>query len=314
MFDLIIIGAAAAGSSAAIYSARRKLNFKIVTDDIGGEVALSGIVNNWPGILEIQGFELAQKFHEHVKSYGVEIDQGFRVEKIISEKNYHIVLAKSASGEEKQYKTKTVIIATGIHPRHLGIKGEEELNHKGITYCTVCDGPLFKNKITTTIGSGNSALESALMMAGIAQKVYLISKYTNTGENNFGFPKGENILIDKIKTLPNIEIIYSATTTEIIGDKNVTGVKYTDTTGAEKSIETQGVMIHIGQIPNSQFVEVEKNAMKEIMVDAKCHTNIKGIFAAGDVTDVAYKQIGVSAGQGIIAALAAIEDINRWSE
>ncbi|EKD42991.1 MAG: hypothetical protein ACD_72C00512G0008 [uncultured bacterium] len=314
MFDLIIIGAAAAGSSAAIYSARRKLNFKIVTDDIGGEVALSGVVNNWPGILEIQGFELAQKFNEHVKSYGVEIDQGFRVEKIVSEKNYHTVFAKSGSGEERQYQTKTVIIATGIHPRHLGVTGEEEFNRKGVTYCTVCDGPLFKNKITTTIGSGNSALESALMMAGIAKKVYLLSKYTNTAENNFGFPKGENILIDKIKTFENVEIIYGAVTTEITGEKNVAGVKYTDNTGAEKIIETQGVMIHIGQTPNSQFTDVEKNAMKEIKVDAKCRTNITGIFAAGDVTDVAYKQIGISAGQGITAALAAIEYLNRWSE
>ncbi len=313
MFDLIIIGAAAAGSSAAIYSARRKLNFKIVTDDIGGEVALSGVVNNWPGILEIQGYELAQKFNEHVKSYGVEIDQGFRVEKIISEKNYHIVVAKNASGEEKQYQTKTVIVATGIHPRRIGIKGEEEFNRKGVTYCTVCDGPLFKNKITTTIGSGNSALESALMMAGIAKKAYLLSKFDNTPESNFGFPKGENILIDKLKTLENVEIIYNSVTTEIIGEKNVTGVKYTDSSGTEKTIDTQGAMVHIGQIPNSQFIDVEKNAMKEIVVDAKCRTNIAGIFAAGDVTDVAYKQIGISAGQGITAALAAIEYINRWN-
>lgn len=314
MFDLIIIGASAAGSSAAIYSARRKLNFKIVTDDIGGEVALSGVVNNWPGIIEIQGFELAQKFNEHVKSYGVEIDQGYRVEKIISKNNHHTIIAKNSVGEEKKYDTKAVIIATGIHPRRLGIKGEKELDRKGVTYCTVCDGPLFKNKITTTIGSGNSALESALMMAGIAKKVYLISKYTNTAENNFGFPKGENILIDKLKTLPNIEIIYGASTTEIIGDKSVTGVKYTDNNGTEKTLETQGVMVHIGQIPNSQFVEVDKNKMNEIKVDAKCRTNTDGIFAAGDVTDVPYKQIGISAGQGIIAALATIEYINRWSE
>lgn len=314
MLDLIIIGASAAGSSAAIYAARRNLNFKIVTDDIGGEVALSGVVNNWPGILEIQGFELAQKFHNHVKSYGVQIDEGFRVQQIISEKNFHTVIAKNAVDEEKRYDAKAVIIATGIHPRHLEIPGEKEFYQKGVTYCTVCDGPLYKNKITTTIGSGNSALESALMMAGISKKVYLISKYLNTNENNFGFPKGENILIDKIKTLPNVEIIYDAKTTEIIGQKFVTGLKYLDSEGKENSIETQGVMIHVGQIPNSQFAEVEKNKVKEIVVDNKCRTNIAGIFAAGDVTDVAYKQIGISAGQGIIAGLAAIEYINKWSE
>lgn len=313
MFDLIIIGGSAAGSSAAIYAARRNLNFKVVTFDVGGEVALSGVVNNWPGIIEIQGFELAKKFNEHVKSYGVEIDTGFKVEKIVSEKNYHTVFAKDGAGVEAQYQTKTVIVATGIHPRVLGIPGEKEFDRKGITYCTVCDGPLFKKKITTTIGSGNSALESAIMMAGIAQKVYLLSKYSNTQADNFGFPKGENILIEKLKTLPNIEVLYSASTTEILGDKNVSGLKYT-VNGEEKIIETQGVMVHIGQIPNSQFLDsVNKNKINEIMVDAKCRTSVPGIFAAGDVTDVAYKQIGISAGQGITAALAAIEYINLWN-
>lgn len=313
MFDLIIIGGSAAGSSAAIYAARRNLKFKMVTYDVGGEVALSGIVNNWPGIIEIQGYELAQKFNEHVKSYGVDIETGHKVEKIISEKNYHMVIAKDGAGKEKQYQTKTVIIATGIHPRQLGIPGEKEFNLKGVTYCTVCDGPLFKNKITATVGSGNSALESAIMMAGIAKKVYLISKYSNTQKDNFGFPKGENILIDKLKTLPNVEIIYSAITTEIVGEKSVTGVNYA-MDGAAKTISVQGVMVHIGQIPNSQFIDsVKKNKVNEIMVDAKCQTNIPGILAAGDVTDVAYKQIGISAGQGITSALAAIEYINRWN-
>lgn len=313
MFDLIIIGGSAAGSSAAIYAARRNLNFKIVTLDVGGEVALSGIVNNWPGIIEIQGYELAQKFNEHVKSYGVEIDTGYRVEKIISEKNYHTVVAKDGAGVEKQYQTKTIIIATGIHPRQLGVSGEKEFSQKGVTYCTVCDGPLFKNKITTTVGSGNSALESAIMMAGISKKVYLLSKFSNTQADNFGFPKGENILIDKLKTFTNVEIIYNATTTEILGEKSVTSLKYT-AGGEEKTIDTQGVMVHIGQIPNSQFIDsVKKNKVNEIMVDAKCQTNVPGILAAGDVTDVAYKQIGISTGQGITAALAAIEYINRWN-
>jgi alkyl hydroperoxide reductase subunit F len=312
MFDLIIIGGSAAGSAAAIYAARRNLKFKIVTLDVGGEVALSGTVNNWPGIIEIQGFELAQKFNEHVKSYGVEFDLGHRVEKIISENNIHTVIAKDGAGNEKRYETKTVIIATGIHPRQLGIPGEREFDRKGITYCTVCDGPLFRNKITTTIGSGNSALESAIMMAGISKKVYLISKYNNIKEENYGFPKGENILIEKLKDLANVEVIYGANTTEITGDKTVGGLKYTDAEG-EKTIETQGVMVHIGQIPNSQFTEgINKNKVNEIMVDAKCQTNVPGIFAAGDVTDVAYKQIGISTGQGITAALAAIEYINRF--
>jgi alkyl hydroperoxide reductase subunit F len=315
MYDLIIVGAAAAGSSAAIYSARRNLNFKILTLDTGGEVALSGEVGNWPGILSIQGFELAQKFTEHVKSYGVQIDEGWRVEKIRPVKKHYVITAANGSDEKKDFETKSIIIATGIHPRHLDIPGEKELYQKGITYCTVCDGPLYKNKTTVTIGSGNAALESALMMAGIAKKVYLLSKFANTSEQNSGFPKGENILIEKLKSLPNVEVIYEAETTAIIGDSKVTAIKYKNKNGAEQELPAEGVMIHIGQIPNSQFVDgVEKNKIGEIIVDQKCRTNLPGIFAAGDVTDVAYKQIGIAAGQGITAALAVIEYLNRWEE
>ena len=315
MLDLIIVGASAAGSNAAIYCARRKLNFKMVALDLGGEVALSGEVNNWLGILSIQGFELSQKFSEHVKSYGVDIDEGWRVESIAPVKKYYKITAKNGNNETKTYEAKAIIIATGIHPRHLEIPGEKEFYQKGVTYCTVCDGPLFKNKITATIGSGNAALESALMMTGIAQKVYLLSKFANTPETNGGFPKGENILIEKVKSLPNVEIIYEAATTTIAGDKMVNGLKYQIGKNPAQELPVQGVMVHVGQIPNSQFIDkVKKNKIGEIMIDEKCRASRRGIFAAGDVTDVAYKQIGIAAGQGIVAALAAIEYINRWKE
>lgn len=315
MYDLIIVGAAAAGSSAAIYAARRNLNFKIVTLDTGGEVALSGEVGNWPGILSIQGFELAQKFTEHVKSYGVQIDEGWKVEKIEPVKKHFVITATNGNNEKTEFETKSVLVATGIHPRHLEIPGEKELYQKGVTYCTVCDGPLFKNKTTVTVGSGNSALESALMMATLAKKVYVLSKFPNTAEQNNGFPKGENILIEKLKTLPNVEIIYEAETTAIKGDARVTGITYKNKAGQEQELAADAVMVHIGQIPNSQFIDtVAKNKVGEIIVDEKCRTNIPGIFAAGDVTNVAYKQIGIAAGQGIIAALAVIEYLNRWEE
>jgi NADH-dependent peroxiredoxin subunit F len=314
MLDLIIIGGSAAGSSAAIYCARRKLNFKIVAIDLGGEVALSGEVNNWIGIKSTQGFELAQKFTEHVKSYGVEIDEGWRVVNVVEVKKHYRIIAVNGNGESKEFETKSVIIATGIHPRHLEIPGEKELYQKGVTYCTVCDGPLFKNKVTATIGSGNAALESVLMMAKIAQKVYLLSKFPNTPETNGGFPKGEAVLIEKVKSLPNVEIIYEAATTSIAGKDMVESIKYKDKT-SERELAVGGIMVHIGQIPNSQFAaKVKKNKMGEIMIDKKCRTNRRGIFAAGDVTNVAYKQIGIAAGQGIIAGLAAIEYINMWKE
>jgi alkyl hydroperoxide reductase subunit F len=315
MYDLIIAGGSAAGSSAAIYCARRNLNFKIVTLDTGGEVALSGEVGNWPGILSIQGFELAQKFTEHVKSYGVQIDEGWRVEKITPVKKHYVITAANGNNEKAEFETKSIIIATGIHPRHLEIPGEKELYQKGITYCTVCDGPLFKNRTTITVGSGNAALESALMMATLAKKVYLLSKFPNTPEQNYGFPKGENILIEKLKKLSNVEIIYQAETTAITGENKVTGITYKDANKNTQDLAADAVMVHIGQIPNSQFVEgVTKNKAGEIIVDEKCRTNLPGIFAAGDVTSVAYKQIGIATGQGITAALAVIEYLNRWEE
>lgn len=314
MYDLIIIGGAAVGCSAAIYAARRELNFKVITENVGGEVALSGKVNNWPGIIDIDGFDLAQKFAEHAKSYGVQFDEGWKVAEIKQEKNYHVVVAKNYSGETKEYQTKSVIIGTGIHPRELNVPGEKELKNKGVTYCTVCDGPLYKNKVTVTVGSGNSALESALMMAGIASKVYVLSKFADTPENRGGFPRGENILIDKLKAIKDkVQIIYSADTTAIEGEGKVTGVTYKDTSGASKHIDCDAVMVHVGMIPNSQFVpQITKNPPGEIVVDNRCRTNIPGIFAAGDVTDVAFKQIGIATGQGILATLAAIEYINRW--
>ncbi|MFA5127646.1 MAG: FAD-dependent oxidoreductase [Patescibacteria group bacterium] len=310
MLDLLIIGGAAAGSSAAIYAARRKLNFKIVTDNIGGEVALAGEVNNWPGTQNIQGFELAQKFNEHVKSYGVEVDEGWRVESVARAEGFFIVTAKNAKGEENKYETKSVIVATGIHPRHLRIPGEEEFARKGVTYCTVCDGPFFRGKTTVSIGGGNSVLESVIMMSGIAQKVYLLTIEPNTAEKKFGFPTGDDVLIDKVKSLPNVEIVYDANTYEIFGDTKVRGLKYRDLTG-EHDLVTDGIMIHVGMIPNAQFLDVEKDPIGQIIVDQKCRTSIPGIFAAGDVTNIPYKQIGVSAGQGIVAALAAIEYLNK---
>jgi len=314
MLDLLIIGGSAAGCNAAIYAARRKLNFEMISSNVGGEVAMSGVVQNWLGEPAINGFALSQKFANHVRSYDVKIDEGWWVEKIIHEKRHHVVVAKNGAGEEKKWEAKTVIIATGIHPRKLDVPGEKEFDRKGVTYCSVCDGPLYKNKITVTVGAGNSALESALMMSGIAKKAYLLTKYTDTVENKGGFPKGENVIIDKVKDRKNLEIIYGAVTTEITGNGRVTGLKYKDAEGNKQVITVDGVMVHVGMVPNSQLVDCEKDKMGQIIVDAKCQTSIPGIYAAGDVTNVPFKQIGIAAGQGIISSLAAIEYINRWKE
>lgn len=313
-YDLVIIGAAAAGTAAAIYAARRSLNVVIVAKELGGEVALSGEVENWPGIENITGFQLAQNFNNHVKSYNVPIEEGFYVTGIRQEKNYHFVDAKSYTGEEKSYKTRTVIIGSGIHPREMNIPGEKELKGRGVTYCTVCDGPLFRGKTTATIGAGNSGLESALMMSTISEKVYLITKYPEDSQGG-GFPKGEGILIDKVKAKDNIEIIYSADTTKINGEQKVESFTY-KVGDEEKTVEVDGVMIHIGLIPNSDFVKgcAELNGAGEVMVDKLCRTSQPGVFAAGDVTDIPYKQISISCGMGATAALSAIDYLNQYRD
>ena len=216
----------------------------------------------------------------------------------------------------RRNRAKAVIIASGIHPRNLNLPGEAELRGRGMTYCTVCDGPLFKDKITATIGAGNAALESALMMAEIATKTYLITKFPNSEETNGGFPKGEKILVEKIKKIAKVEIIYNAQTKEILGNKNLIGLKYLDAgTNKEKTLEIQGLMVHIGTLPNSDFVNIaSKTTTNEIIVNLKCQTDCPGLFAAGDVTNIPYKQIAIATGHGVTAALSAIEYINKWTE
>ncbi len=321
MLDLLIIGGSAAATTAGIYAARRNLNFKIVSKDFGGEVATSGEIGNWPGIKKIDGIELSKQFQEHLESYGVKPELGVWVEKIHKNDDGTFSIITKKKGEpgrgvkvngngngtpEYDYEAKAVIVVTGVHPRSLDVSGEKEFRGKGVTYCTTCDGPLFQGKITATIGGGNSALESSIMMAGIAKKHYIINK-------NPQF-KGDKVLLEKISKLDNVEIIYNALTSEIIGEQFVTGLKYKDTeTNEEKQLDVGGIMVHIGMVPNSDIVpdEVEKNKFGEIVVNTRAETNVPGLYAAGDVSDIPFKQIVIAAGQGATAVLSVIEYINR---
>ncbi|MEK9157572.1 MAG: FAD-dependent oxidoreductase [Patescibacteria group bacterium] len=302
MFDLIIIGGSVASTSAGVYAARRGLNFKIITKEFGGEVATSGEIENWPGIIHTDGLSLAEQFKAHLASYHVVPEEGIEV-KSVSKQEDSSFLVSTDSGSS--YTAKAVIVATGVHPRHLGVPGEEEFRNKGVTYCTTCDGPLFGGKVTTVIGGGNGALESALMLSDIASQVYILNK-------NDKF-KGENILVDKLLTKSNVKIIHQAKTIEIKGEQMVTSLSYIDANGTTQELKTDGVFIHIGMIPNSGIVpeEVTKNKFGEIVVDANCATNVAGLFAAGDVTNVPFKQIIIAGGQGCIATLSAVEYINR---
>jgi len=301
LYDLIIVGGSAAGTTAGIYAARRNLNFLIIAKDLGGEVATSGEIGNWPGIIQIDGLQLSQQFRAHLESYQPNIIDNANVESVSENGDGNFIIKTS----EDEYQARTVIVATGVHPRELNITGEKEFRNKGLSYCTTCDGPLFKNKVVATIGGGNAALESALMLSDIAEKVYLINK-------NAIF-KGEQVLIDKVQAKANIEIIYETLTSEILGEQFVSGLKYNDKYDTSHELSVSGIFVHIGQIPNSSLVPstVERDKFGQIMVNTRCETNIPGLFAAGDVTNVAYKQIVIACGQGCIAGLSAVEYLNR---
>lgn len=304
MLDLVIIGGSAAATTAGIYAARRGLNFKIITKDFGGEVATSGEIGNWPGISQTDGITLANQFKEHLKFYNVIPEEGVEVDKIIKQTDDSFLI-KTKTGQD--YMAKAVIVATGVHPRELNVSGEKEFRNKGVSYCTVCDGPLFNGKTTAVIGGGNSALEAGLMLADISLKVYVINK-------NARF-KGDKVLLDKLTDKKNVDIIYDAKTTQIIGEQFVTGLKYENPSagGDKHEIRVDGIFVHIGMIPNSYIVpvEVQKNDSGEIIVNKNCETNISGLYAAGDVTDASFKQIVIAAGQGCIATLSAVQYLNK---
>lgn len=300
MEDLVIIGASAAGVSAAIYAARRNLAFQIVTGDVGGEVATSGEIENYPGFKHTDGIELTQKFQEQLDYYNVKVVQPVHVEKISRVDGGFRVTARRVS-EGQHWDARAVIIATGIHPKTLPVPSEQKLRGHGITYCTTCDGPLYRGKVVATIGGGNSALESALFLAEICPKVYVLNKNAQL--------KGETTLIEKAQSHPKIQILSEVQTTNVLGTTQTEGVEYRDKVGNAHVLgDVCGVFVHIGQLPNSDFVgpEVQKNGLGEIVVDKFCRTNVPGLFAAGDVTDVPYKQIAVATGEGVKAALSVV--------
>ncbi|MCS7200683.1 MAG: FAD-dependent oxidoreductase [Patescibacteria group bacterium] len=301
VYDSIIIGASAGGISASIYLKRQGIEFSIIAKDIGGEMALSGIVENYPGFPETNGVELAKKFREHMEKYQIKpiIEEVLSLE--IKKPNGFIIKTN-----KNTYEAKTIIIATGSSPKKLNIPGEDKFYHKGLSYCSVCDLPLFKNKIVAIIGGGNSANEGGIMGSRICQKVYIINKNPEM--------KGDKVLIEELKSKENVEIIYNALTQEIYGDQKVSGLKYLDKmTGEVKNLAVDGIFIHIGLKPNSEFVPDAwniKNEYGEIIVNQLCQTSIPGVFAAGDVTNIPHKQIGVAVGQGIIASLEVVKYLN----
>ena len=299
MYDLIIIGAGPAGITATIYAARKKLNFLVITKDIGGQAALSADVENYTGYQYITGPELVEKFEKHMKEFNIEVKEGEEV--VMVEKMNGTIKVKTDRGT---YESKVLIIATGARPRTLNVPGEKEFKNRGVTYCATCDAPLFANMDVAVIGDGNSALDATLQLMKIANKIYLINM-------NPSF-RGDEVMIEKVKKSDKVVTLYNAKTLEILGDKMVTGIKL-EKDREQKILDVQGVFVEIGYVANSDLVAnlVELNKQGEVVVDEHCKTNVPGIFAAGDVSNAPYKQIVVAAGDGAKAALSAYEYLSR---
>lgn len=301
IYDIIIIGSGPAGMTAAIYCVRKGYDVLIIGKEVGGQVAKSGEIANYLGFGQTTGQDLTKEFHDHIKKFeNIEHQHNIEVTKIEQNKKNFTVKTK-----ENKYQCKSIIIASGRNPRKLGISGEEEFKNKGVTYCATCDAPLFKNKKTAVIGGGNSGLEAVISLAKICPKVFLLEYEKKLN--------GDQVLADKVKNLDNVEIITNTETKEIIGDKFVTGLKYKQRDKDQvKEIKVKGIFIEIGWIPSIDFDKItKKNKYNEIITDKKGKTNIKGIFAAGDITDVGYWQIIIAAGEGAKAALSAHDYLTK---
>ncbi|MBI1755172.1 FAD-dependent oxidoreductase [Candidatus Azambacteria bacterium] len=297
MYDIVIIGGGPAGCAAGVYAARKKLKALLLTETFGGQSIVSDDIQNWVGAKSISGFDLAKNLEEHVRAQeGIEIkvpEKGAAVKEI---KGWFEV----TSDKGATYQTKTVLIASGGRRRKLGVPGEEKFNGKGVAYCSTCDAPLFKGKTVVVVGGGNAGLEAAVDLLPYAAKIYLLE---------FGSAlKGDPVTQAELKKSPMVTIITNAQTKEVMGDKFVSGLKYSDrSTNEEKTLEVGGIFVEIGSIPNSEMVKglVEMNPIGEILVDHKHSSTSKvGIWAAGDVTDDPYKQNNISAGDAVKATLS----------
>ncbi|WP_210140616.1 alkyl hydroperoxide reductase subunit F [Staphylococcus sp. GDX8P107P-1] len=301
-YDVLIVGGGPASGSAAVYTARKGLRTGIVADRIGGQVNDTATIENFVTVKETDGPKFSSALEDHIKQYDVDVMTGIRASDI--EKTDDGIVVTLDNGA--QLRSKTVIISTGARWRKLEVPREEALINKGVAFCPHCDGPLFENKNVAVIGGGNSGVEAAIDLAGIVEHVTLLERNANL--------KADNILQERLNSLPNVTVIKNAQTTEVLGDDAVTGIKYQDKAqGEEHTLELEGIFVQIGLLPNTEWLNnyVELNDAKEIKVDRTNATSIPGIFAAGDVTDDRNKQIIISMGAGANAALNAFDYIIR---
>lgn len=296
MYDVLLIGGGPAGLSAAIYLARQKLNVAMFTGELGGQVAWSADIENYLGLHQLTGVQLVQRFQKHLNDYRkiLDIKENEKVQRVERVNGgFRAVTGKGI------HEGRAVLIATGSEHRILSVPGEKEFLNKGVTYCATCDAPLFKDKIVYIIGGGNSAMDAALFVEKYAKEVRLLTINPEL--------KGDVLMKKSILSNPRISVIPNAKTLRFEGKGRLERIVF-QTPEGERSVQADGAFIEIGLAPNSDLIDfVEKNRWHEIVVDKRNATNVEGVFAAGDVTDVTEKQIAVSVGEGSKAALSVIK-------
>lgn len=304
-FDVLIVGGGPAGAAAAIYAARKGIRTGIAAERFGGQVLDTMGIENFISVKETEGPKMVAALEQHVRQYDVDIMNLQRAEKLIPAGADGLVEVQLSCGAT--LKSKTVILSTGARWRQMGVPGESEYRNKGVAYCPHCDGPLFKGKRVAVIGGGNSGVEAAIDLAGIVSHVTLIEFDSKL--------RADAVLQRKLYSLPNVRVIVSAQSTEVTGDgQKVNGLSYRDRgTGALHHLELEGIFVQIGLLPNSDWLRgtLELSSRGEIVVDERGQTSLPGVFAAGDVTTVPYKQIIIAMGEGSKAALSAFDYLIR---
>lgn len=301
IYDQLVVGGGPAGSSAAIYSARKGLSVIMITDRLGGQVLETMSIENLISVPYTEGPKLANALELHMNEYPIEIIKSKTVTSIAQNETFEVTL-----DDGNIIKAKTIVLATGARWRNVNVPGEKEFKNKGVAYCPHCDGPIFANKHVAVIGGGNSGIEAAIDLANITSHVTVVEFLEEL--------KADKVLQEKLHSLDNVTVITSAQTTEITGESSVNGLSYKDrSSDVNHHIDLDGVFVQIGLVPNTEFLgsEFEKTKMGELVVDSSGMTNIPGIFAAGDCTDSKYKQIIISMGSGATAALGAFDYLIR---
>jgi alkyl hydroperoxide reductase subunit F len=299
-YDVIVVGGGPAGASSAIYSARKGLNVAVVAERVGGQVKETVGIENLISVPQTTGAQLANDLYTHMREYSIDIYEHRRLEKVCLEEN--LKLLETTRGE--RFAAPAVVVATGASWRKLNITGETEYIGRGVAFCPHCDGPFYKGKHVAVVGGGNSGIEAAIDLAGICSKVTVLEFMEEL--------KADRVLQEKLKSLPNVEVYLHTQSLEVIGDgEKVTALYVQDRLTLEKRvIDLDGIFVQIGLAANSSVFKeiVNTNRIGEILIDAHCRTNVPGIYAAGDVSTVPYKQIIIAMGEGAKAALSAFDD------